>query len=93
MILLFAGGLFACAHETYTAEQHNKPDVLIVQSDGTLYYRDRVMPPDDVILYDDGFGGERAAVKVYVPYKNDFFRDSIRVVHEDKSPAPVVSQN
>ena len=81
-LLVFTLGLIACTHEPYIAEQHNGPEVLIVQEDGSMYYHERAMPPDDVIIYADGFGGERAAVKVYVPYKNDFYRDSIRVYRE-----------
>ena len=81
-LLLFTFGLFACTHEPYIAEQHRGPDVLVVQADGTMFFRERSMPRDDVIIYDDGFGGERAAVKVYVPYKHDYYRDSIRVYRE-----------
>ena len=90
-LFLLTIGLFACSHEPYIAEQHTAPDVLVVQVDGTMYFRDRAMPPEDVILYNDGFGGERAAVKVYVPYKHDFYRDSIRVYRE--KPEPVVVTN
>ena len=91
VVLLFTTVLYACTHDPYIAEQQTGPDVLVVQEDGTMYYKDRAMPPDDVILYKDGFGGERAAVKVYVPYKHDFYRDSIRVYRE--KPEPVVVTN
>ena len=81
-LLLLIPGLFACTHEPYIAGQHSGPEVLIVQEDGSMYFKDRAMPRDDVIIYNDGFGGERAAVKVYVPYKHDYYRDSIRVYRE-----------
>lgn len=57
-----------------------EPDKLIVYEDGTMEYRDRRMPVEDVVIYADGFGGERAAVRVRVePMRPDFFRDTIIV--------------
>ena len=35
---------------------------------------------DEVVIYNDGRGGERAAIKVRVPIHSDFYRDSIVVV-------------
>ena len=37
------------------------------------------MPVEDVIIYPDGYGGEKAAVKLYTPYHHPFYRDSIIV--------------
>jgi len=91
MILLLACGLYACTHDRYIAKQHTAPDVLIVQEDGTMYFKERAMPEDDVIIYADGFGGERAAVKIYVPYKEDYYRDSIKVYRV--TPDPIMTQN
>lgn len=42
------------------------------------------MPPEDVIIYPDGFGGEKAAVKLYVPYHPPYYRDHIVVERLDK---------
>jgi hypothetical protein len=91
MILLLTCGLYACTHDRFTAKQHTGTEVLTVQADGTMYFRERAMSEDDVIIYADGFGGERAAVKVYVPLKNDFYRDSIKVYRV--TPDPIMSQN
>lgn len=82
MTLMLLSGLAGCAATPYTARSVTGPEVLMVYDDGRMEYRDRIMPQEDVIIYDDGFGGERAAVKVHVPLKNDFYRDSIRVVRE-----------
>ena len=42
------------------------------------------MPSDDVIIYPDGYGGEKAAVKLYTPYHPPFYRDHIIVERLDK---------
>lgn len=48
------------------------------------------MPDQDVVIYEDGFGGERAAVRIRMePLHPDFFRDTIivervRVEREEK---------
>jgi len=41
---------------------------------------DRLLPAEDVVIYPDGYGGEKAAVKVRLdPLHPSFYRDSIRV--------------
>ena len=61
-----------------TVEQQG-PDILQIHADGKMVFNDRIMPVDDVIIYPDGFGGEKAAVKLYTPYHPPFYRDSIIV--------------
>ena len=57
-----------------------EPDILIVSADGTMQLGDRLIPDGDVIIYEDGRGGEKAAVRVRLePLHPDFFRDSIVV--------------
>lgn len=56
-----------------------KQDKLTVNTDGSMEFRNRKLPKGDVIIYPDGTGGERAAVKVYDPMHPDYYRDSIRV--------------
>lgn len=74
--LLSAGCVNTADHRQAAAG----PETLIVHTDGRMEYRNRLMPDDDVIIYEDGLGGERAAVRVRVePLHPDFFRDSIAV--------------
>ena len=49
-----------------------------------MIFRSRLINHDDVILYEDGRGGERAAIKVRSPLHSDFYRDSsvIRVMSQ-----------
>ena len=59
------------------------PEKLVVSADGSMKLRDRLMASDDVIIYQDGFGGEKAAVRVRMkPLHPDFFRDSIVVEYK-----------
>lgn len=61
-------------------------DRLYVYPDGSMKFNDRFVDEKHVIIYANGQGGERAAVKMYVPLHPDFFRDSIHVVREDEHP-------
>ena len=91
MMLMVVCGLTSCAATPDSARSVAAPEVLTVHNDGRMEYRDRILPQEDVIIYADGFGGERAAVKVHFPLKNDFFRDSIRV--ERETEMHTVTQN
>lgn len=82
LTLLAIYSLFGCALEPVAVSQKNEPEILTVHNDGSMEFRDRSMNADDVVIYQDGFGGERAAVKVRVPLKSDYYRDSIRVYRE-----------
>ncbi len=84
-LLLLAG----CAAEPTVAHHtaRNSPEILTVKNDGTMVFRERTMNEDDVVIYDDGRGGERAAIRVYVPFMNDFYRDSI-IVHREDNGSP-----
>ncbi len=52
---------------------------LFVLPDGTMEFKGRVVPSEDVVIYNDGRGGERAAVKLDLPLYNHAYRDSILV--------------
>ena len=54
-------------------------DVLYVYDDGSMKLNDRFIDPDNVVIYPDGFGGERAALKMRVPLHPDYYRDTIIV--------------
>ncbi len=62
------------------AESSGSDKVLLIYEDGRMEFNSRFINEDDVVIYDDGRGGERAAVKVRVPIHSDFYRDSIVVV-------------
>ncbi len=60
-----------------------EPELLTVRADGSMEFRNRTMNAEDVIIYNDGRGGERAAVKMSLePLHPPFYRDSIIVVRE-----------
>jgi len=60
-----------------------EPEKLTVYADGTMEFRNRRLDAGDVVIYDDGRGGERAAVKISLePLHPPFYRDSIVVVRE-----------
>lgn len=67
--------------ETTVAKPHEKKkEVLVIYADGTMMLNGRIMNEKDVVIYPDGYGGERAAVRVFVaPLHPDFFRDTIPV--------------
>jgi len=91
IFLLILCGISACASRPEIVRHDKAPDILTVHRDGTLEFRNRLLHEDDVIIYSDGRGGERAAVKVRVPFRThgDFYRDSIVVerLGQDEIPA------
>ena len=78
--------LSSCSLESSIKPDENSQEKLTVKSDGTMEFRKRTLPEKDVIIYPDGSGGERAAIKVYDPMHPDYYRDSIRV---ERTPEPV----
>lgn len=71
--------LTACNNSAMIKSANTEPDKLQIYSDGKMIFKDRVMPSEDVIIYPDGFGGEKAAVKLYAPFHPPFYRDHIVV--------------
>jgi len=87
IIMLFVLGLSSCAIQPDYTSRNRVPETLTVHQDGAYEYRERFVSQEDVIIYADGRGGERAAVKVRVPKYPDFYRDTIRVVRiNDEEP-------
>lgn len=69
----------ACSHVP-TPTAMNEPEILTVSPDGTMQLMGRSIPTEDVFIYPDGYGGEKAAVKVWLdPLHPPFYRDSIIV--------------
>ncbi len=59
------------------------PEKLIVHRDGSMELDHKPVSPSDVVFYPDGYGGEKAAVRVRLePVHPDFFRDTIVVVRK-----------
>lgn len=79
--VILAGG---CAgQQPGPATELRAPEILTVRDDGSMWFRDRPMAKRDVIIYEDGMGGEKAAVRIRMePLHPDFFRDTIVVVRE-----------
>jgi hypothetical protein len=61
-------------------ESAESRETLFVYEDGRMELNSRYVDGKDVVIYSDGRGGERAAIKVRVPIHPDFYRNSIIVV-------------
>jgi len=84
LVLTVGLGLLGAAGCTSTpvrqAAPAKVPDTLVVHEDGRMVLGDRLMAAEDVVIYPDGYGGEKAAVRVRLqPLHPDFFRDTIIV--------------
>ena len=64
-----------------TAEK--EPEILYIHPDGTMEFKGRTMNEKDVVIYKDGRGGERAAVKLSIPLHPDVYRDTIKVERKE----------
>ncbi len=86
-ILLLASGCASTLDKGDVAIKEK--EILTVYPDGSMVFNERTMNEEDVIIYPDGRGGERAAVKMRVPlYRRNrsavdqspyFYRDTIIV--------------
>ena len=71
------------------AAETTEPEILTIYPDGTMVFRGRVMNEDEVIIYPDGRGGEKAAVRVWEPLRptarkdSKYYRDTIVVDRVD----------
>lgn len=86
IILLLASVLMASCAATNQPVAENSQDILHIYPDGKMVFNGRIMNEEDVVIYDDGYGGERAAIKLLVPlsrYKSqnhsEYYRDTIIV--------------
>ncbi len=85
MVLLFASFFFISACTSTPAvnkvtDSNKANKTLIIYEDGRMKLDSRYIDSKDVVIYADGKGGERAAIKVRFPLHSDFYRDSIIVV-------------
>jgi len=71
------------------ASEPREPEVLTIYPDGSMKLENRPIPVEDVVIYPDGYGGEKAAVKIRLePFRSNFYRDTIivnRIVADTKT--------
>ena len=91
IIFLLASLLIAsCATATKPDRVGEKEhEILYIYPDGTMEFRGRIKNKEDVVIYEDGHGGEFAAIKIIVPRNpinryqkkrhSHFYRDNITV--------------
>ena len=91
---LTAGGLLllaACSLLPQPPAGPPGPEILTIYPDGRMRLMGRPVPVEDVIIYPDGFGGEKAAIKVRMqPLHPDFYRDTIIVRRHPQDPPQAV---
>ena len=78
----------ATAKKPVTAGEKEQ-EIFYIYPDGTMEFRGRIKNKEDVVIYEDGHRGERAAIKIIVPpnplnrYQkkrhSHFYRDNITV--------------
>ena len=93
---LCLGGLLAtgCTHSPSVASAPGGPEKLVIHPDGSMVFRDRPISGNDVVIYRDGYGGEKAAVRIRMePLHPDFFRDTIIVERKVLQEDNTVTQN
>ena len=79
-LAVFLTGLVACTSQPVVVQSKDaEPEILTVYADGAMQFNDRFVNREDVVIYPDGYGGERAAIKVQVPRHPDYYRDTIQV--------------
>jgi hypothetical protein len=86
----------ACTTTPIINEVVNSTDsheTLYVYEDGLMEFNSRYINSEDVVIYADGRGGERAAIKVRFPLHSDFYRDSIIVVRVANKFDEAIGQN
>lgn len=69
----------ACTTTIKSGDSPKFQETLFVFEDGRMKLNSRYVDSKDVVIYSDGRGGEKAAVKVRVPLHAAFYRDSIIV--------------
>ncbi len=90
-LVIFAGWLLlaGCNSDPAVRTEAGEREILHIYPDGSMTFRGRPIPAEDVVIYEDGYGGERAAVRIRMePLHPDFFRDTIvvervRVIREN----------
>ncbi len=79
---LLAGVLFSAASVIAEETGQNEQEIFYIYPDGMMEFKGRIMNKKDVVIYEDGRGGELAAVKLFVPRRPDFYRGNVIVVRK-----------
>ncbi len=73
-------------------------EIFYIYPDGTMEFKGRIKNKEDVVIYEDGHRGERAAIKIIVPLNryqkqrySDFYRNNI-IVERIEIDVPVVRE-
>jgi len=82
LALLVSVASSGCTPTPVRQDAIDSVNVLYIYDDGTMKLNDRHVDPEQVVIYRDGFGGERAALKMRVPLHPDYYRDTIIVERE-----------
>lgn len=88
-LLLVISLLAGCGLDPVIAGR-DKPEILTIFPDGTMKLMGRSVASEDIVIYPDGYGGEKAAIKVRLePLHPAFYRDSIIVRRVGTGPTLV----
>lgn len=91
-ISLFISACSSMSIDNNVATKAKKDNTLLIYADGRMEYNSRFLNKEDVVIYDNGRGGENAAIKVRVPIHSDFYRDSITVVRVENQSDKSIAQ-
>ena len=91
-ILTFNTGCTSTSVKSNVLASDQSSNTLVVYADGRMELNSRFVNKEDVVIYADGRGGERAAIKVRVPIHSDFYRDSIIVVRVQKQHSQIIAE-
>ncbi len=92
LMSLIIVGLFPATSVTAEGVGDKEQEIFYIYPDGVMEFKGRTMNREDVVIYEDGRGGEFAAVKLIVPRKPDFYRSNIIVVRKEID-VPVAWEN
>jgi hypothetical protein len=80
MLMLAAAVASGCGLNPTSTSHPKEPEILTIYPDGSMKLMGKPISEEDVVIYPDGYGGEKAAVKVRIePLHPDFYRDTIIV--------------
>lgn len=83
LMTLLIGVLFSATRVIAGEVGEKEQDIFYIYPDGIMEFKGRIMNKKDVVIYEDGRGGEFAAVKLNVPRHSDFYRANIIVVRNE----------
>ena len=80
ILCLIGLGISGCADRAVVSSTPDEPEILTIHADGTMEFRNRILPEEDVVIYSDVGGSEKAAIRIRMePLHPDYYRDTIIV--------------